>query len=50
VRETKEGSEVSIINPSAMLSMDTLKDNEGVHQVAAEARERLERVAASLSE
>ena len=48
VRATDAGSEVSIINPAAMLSMDVLKENEGVNQVAAEARLRLERVAANL--
>jgi uncharacterized protein (DUF302 family) len=48
VREVEGGSEVSIINPSAILSMDTLKDNPGVRQVADEAHERLQRVAASL--
>lgn len=48
IREVEGGSEVSIINPSALLAMDTLVNNEGIHQVAAEARERLERVVASL--
>ena len=38
VREVEGGSEVSIINPITMLSMDSLLENEGVRQVAAEAR------------
>ena len=48
VREVEGGSEVSIINPITMLSMDSLLENEGVRQVAEEARQRLERVAAAL--
>ena len=48
VRQTKSGAEVSIINPSTMLSVDLLKDNPGVSQVADEARQRLEKVAAAL--
>jgi uncharacterized protein (DUF302 family) len=48
VEETDGGSLVSIINPDAMLGMQPLADNDVVCQVAAEARQRLERVAKAL--
>lgn len=41
---------VSIVNPEAMLSIDVLANNDVVCGVAAEARARLERVAAALSQ
>ena len=48
VEETDRGALVSIINPDAMLGMPPLSDNRVVCQVAAEARQRLKRVAQSL--
>ena len=48
VREVDGGSEVSIINPNAMLSMDVLAENPAIQEVAADAAERLERVAIAL--
>lgn len=42
------GSLVSIVNPEAMLGVDVLADSDVVCSVAAEARTRLERVAAAL--
>lgn len=42
------GSLVSIVNPQAMLDIGVLADNDIVCRVAAEARARLERVAAAL--
>ncbi|MEN8145410.1 MAG: DUF302 domain-containing protein [Gemmatimonadota bacterium] len=46
VSETK--SKVRIIDPGAMLSFGNLGDNPAVGEVAAEASEKLQRVAASL--
>jgi uncharacterized protein (DUF302 family) len=48
VEETDDGSLVSIINPDAMLGVSQLADNEQIEKVAAEARQRLERVAKML--
>jgi uncharacterized protein (DUF302 family) len=48
VREVEGGSEISIINPNAMLSMDVLAGNEAIQEVAADAAARLERVAIAL--
>ena len=42
------GSLVSIVNPEAMMSVGALADSDVVCSVAAEARARLERVAAAL--
>ena len=42
------GSLVSIVNPEAMMSVGALADSDVVCSVAAEARTRLERVAAAL--
>jgi uncharacterized protein (DUF302 family) len=48
VEETPEGSLVSFVNPEAMLEIGPLAENDVVCEVAAEARTRLERVAAAL--
>ena len=48
VREVDDGSEISIINPTAMLSMDVLANNPAIQEVAADAAERLARVAEEL--
>ena len=48
VEETPDGSLVSIVNPEAMLSLPPLSENKEIRVVAAEARQRLERVAAAL--
>ena len=48
VRQTDEGSLVSIINPQTMLAIDDLGENAAVGEVAAEAAARLERVAEAL--
>jgi len=48
VEETPDGSLVSIVNPEAMLSLPPLSENKEILEVAAEARQRLERVAAAL--
>ena len=45
VEEKNGGSLVSIINPDAMLGVQPLSDNEEIREVAAEASQRLERVA-----
>jgi uncharacterized protein (DUF302 family) len=45
VEEANDGSLVSIINPDAMLGIRPLSNNEKIRDVAAEARQRLERVA-----
>jgi uncharacterized protein (DUF302 family) len=49
VEETETGSLVSIVNPDAMLGVPPLADNDVICEVASEARQRLERVASSLS-
>lgn len=49
VEQTGEGALVSIVNPEAMLGLPPLATNPVVRAVAAEARVRLERVAASLN-
>jgi uncharacterized protein (DUF302 family) len=49
VREVGGKSEVSIINPVAMLSMDVLEGNQGIQEVAEDAANRLMRVAETLS-
>lgn len=48
VREVEGGSEISIINPNAMLSIDVLAGNPAIQEVAADAAARLERVAIAL--
>jgi uncharacterized protein (DUF302 family) len=48
VREVDGNSEVSIINPNAMLSMDVLEGNQAIQAVADDAAERLKRVAVVL--
>jgi uncharacterized protein (DUF302 family) len=48
VEEAAHGSLVSIINPEAMLGVSPLSANKQIGEVAAEARIRLERVAAAL--
>ncbi|MDH3943361.1 MAG: DUF302 domain-containing protein [Anaerolineae bacterium] len=48
VDQQEQGVLVSIIDPGMMMGMEGLKDNEGVQQVAMEARERLLRVAEAL--
>lgn len=48
VRQTEEGSLVSIINPHTILSVEALGEDPGVGEVAAEAAERLGRVAEAL--
>ena len=48
VEETSDGSLVSIVNPEAMLGVPPLSSNKQIGEVAAEARTRLERVAAAL--
>ena len=40
---------VQIINPEAMLGLEPLAENEKIKEVASEAKSRLERVAAALS-
>ena len=48
VEETADGSLVSIVNPETLLDVGDLGENPVMFEVAAEARERLERVALSL--
>jgi len=48
VQETEEGSQVDIINPDVMLGMPPFSTDDGICDVAAEARTRLERVATAL--
>lgn len=48
VEAAGEGSLVRIINPDAMMAVPGLEDQAAVQAVAAEARVKLERVAASL--
>jgi uncharacterized protein (DUF302 family) len=49
VEDHDGGSLVSIVNPDAILSVGHLAEDAVVSDVAAEARARLERVAAALS-
>jgi uncharacterized protein (DUF302 family) len=48
VREVGGKSEVSLINPNTMLSMDVLEGNAALSEVADDARVRLARVAEKL--
>ena len=48
VREVGGKSEVSIINPVVMMSMDVLEGNQGIQEVAEDAAMRLKRVAEAL--
>jgi uncharacterized protein (DUF302 family) len=48
VQETEDGSQVNIINPDAMLGIPPFSTDDRICDVAAEARTRLERVAAAL--
>ena len=48
VREIDGKSEVAIINPKVMLSMDILEGNQDIRMVAEDATTRLKRVAESL--
>ena len=48
VQETEGGSQVDIINPDVMLGMPPFSTDDRICDVAAEARVRLERVAAAL--
>lgn len=50
VEETADGSMVNIVNPEAMLGMEPFASDDLVCGVAAQARTRLERVAAALKE
>ncbi len=43
-----EGALVSFVNPIPLLTSGLLADNETIREVAAEAKRRLERAAASL--
>ncbi len=49
VEEGVDGSLVSIINPEAMMNVEALAESPEIKAVAAEARIRLERVAAALA-
>ncbi len=49
VEERETGALVSIVNPEAALSVGPLAENPEIKAVAAEARARLERVAAALA-
>jgi len=49
VEEGADGVLVSIINPSALLEVQQLAENDVVRSVASEARAHLERVAAALA-
>lgn len=44
------GTLIQIANPEMMMQVGTLKDNPAIREVAKEARDKLERVAAILSE
>jgi len=46
--ETDNKSVIRLANPETMMTVDDLKDNEVLINVAAEARQRIEKVAASL--
>lgn len=48
VEQAGEGARVRLVNPFAMLSVGELGENAEVRAVAAEANERLQRVAAAL--
>jgi hypothetical protein len=43
-------TEIAIINPNAMLSIDVLEGNQGIQEVADDAAQRLMKVAAALEE
>jgi uncharacterized protein (DUF302 family) len=49
VEESESGSLVSIVNPEAALGIGPLSEDPEIKAVAAEARARLERVAAALA-
>lgn len=49
VAETEGGSLISILNPEMMLTIEPLGKNPAVKQVAGQAAESLQRVAAALS-
>jgi len=49
VEDTQTGALVSIVNPEAMLAIGVLAENEKILEVAAEARERLEKVVDALT-
>jgi uncharacterized protein (DUF302 family) len=50
VEETESGTRVNLVNPNEMLlSVPTFNDNQTLKEVAADATERIERVAAALS-
>ncbi len=48
VEATEDGALISIVNPEAMLGVPPLSENDEIRAVAAEARARLEHVAAAL--
>jgi uncharacterized protein (DUF302 family) len=48
VEQISDGSLVSIVNPEVMLGIRQFAGNSKINEIASEARERLERVAASL--
>ena len=48
VQETEDGSQVNIINPDTVLGIPPFSTDDRICEVAAEARARLERVAAAL--
>ena len=48
VRQTEQGSLVSIINPQTMLAIEDLGENPAIGEVATEAAARLQRVADAL--
>lgn len=50
VEAVEEGTRVAFLNPEAALTISDLGDNEELRQVAAEAKERLQRVAEALSQ
>ena len=48
VEETDAGSLVSLVNPEAMLAVETLISNEKIRDIAGEVRNRMENVAGRL--
>ncbi len=46
--ETESKSVIRLANPETMMTIGSLKDNDSLTSVAAEARQRIEKVAASL--
>jgi uncharacterized protein (DUF302 family) len=50
VRDVEGKTEIAIINPNAMLSIDVLEGNQGIQEVADDAAQRLMKVAAALEE